>query len=151
MIEAKGHTGQVTFDGEYVTITRKGFVARMSVGKGEKRIHVSQITAVQWKPPGALVNGFIQFTLPGGTERRSGFGSQTSSATTDENSVVVLKKQVPEFEKLRAAVEEAIAGQHRPAASSSLADELAKLQQLADSGTLSAQEYEAAKARVLGT
>ncbi|MFD7731275.1 DUF4429 domain-containing protein [Kitasatospora phosalacinea] len=151
MIEAKGNTGQVTFDGEYVTITRKGFRARMTVGKGEKRIHVSQITAVQWKPPGMLVNGFIQFTVPGGIERRSGFGSQTGSAAEDENSVLFLKNQAPAFEELREAVDEAIARQHRPASSDSLADELAKLQHLADTGALSAQEYDAAKARILGT
>ncbi|GLW58133.1 DUF4429 domain-containing protein [Kitasatospora phosalacinea] len=151
MIEAKGNTGQVTFDGEYVTITRKGFRARMTVGKGEKRIHVSQITAVQWKPPGMLVSGFIQFTVPGGIERRSGFGSQTGSAAEDENSVLFLKNQAPAFEELREAVDEAIARQHRPASSDSLADELAKLQHLADAGALSAQEYDAAKARILGT
>ncbi|MFG3056706.1 DUF4429 domain-containing protein [Kitasatospora sp. NPDC048239] len=164
MIEAKGHNGQVSFDGEYVTITRKGFLARASVGKGEKRIHVSQIVAVQWKPPGVLVNGFIQFTLAGGLERRSGFGAQTASAVKDENSVVVMKNQAPAFEELRVAVEDAVASLHRfappavpaaPAATGtaggSLADELAKLQWLADSGTLTPDELAAAKARLLGT
>ncbi|MET9617496.1 DUF4429 domain-containing protein [Kitasatospora indigofera] len=145
-MEAKGHTGQVSFDGEYVTVTRKGFLARTSVGKGEKRIHISQITAVQWKPPGVLVNGFIQFTVAGGVEWRSGFGIQTSSAAKDENSVIIMKNQAPAFEELRAAVEEAIANLHRPAptaatstggtANSSLADELGKLQNLADPGVL---------------
>ncbi|GLW73635.1 hypothetical protein Kpho02_59340 [Kitasatospora phosalacinea] len=151
MIEAKGHNGQVTFDGEYVTITRKGFLARTSVGKGEKRIHISQIAAVQWKPPGKLVNGFIQFTVPGGIERRSGFGNQTNSAIHDENSVIVMKNQAAAFEELREAVDEAIARQHRPLPTDSLADELTKLQQLAESGALSAQEYESAKARILGS
>ncbi|MEU6280909.1 DUF4429 domain-containing protein [Streptomyces sp. NPDC047028] len=149
MIEAKGYNGQVSFDGEYVTINRKGFLARASVGKGVKRIHVSQITAVQWKPPGVFVNGFIQFTVPGGVERRSAFGGQTPSAIKDENTVIVTKKQVPAFEELRAAVDGAIAQQHKPAPS--LADELAKLQQLVDGGALSPDEYAAAKARLLGS
>ncbi|MFJ4674097.1 DUF4429 domain-containing protein [Kitasatospora purpeofusca] len=156
-MEAKGHTGHVSFDGEYVTITRKGLLARTSVGKGEKRIHISQITAVQWKPPGMLVNGFIQFTVPGGNERRSGFGLQTSSAVMDENSVIVMKNQAAAFEELRAAVEEAIADLHRSApttttsTSGSLADELGKLQHLADTGALTADELAIAKARLLGT
>lgn len=152
MIEAKGHNGQVQFDGEYVTITRKGFLARSSVGKGEKRIHVSQIAAVQWKPPGALMNGFIQFTVPGGAERRSQFGSQTSSAVNDENTVLVTKKQAPQFEELRAAVDEAIARSHAaaPSPQASLADELAKLQQLADDGVISPEDLAAAKAKLLG-
>ena len=38
----------------------------MTIGKGEKRIPISSIKAVQWKPAGPLVNGFIQFTVPGG-------------------------------------------------------------------------------------
>jgi hypothetical protein len=155
MIEVKGHGGQIQFDGQYVTITRKGFLARASVGKGEKRLHISQITAVQWKPAGAFVNGFIQFTVPGGNERRSAFGSQTSSAAQDENSVVFTKQQQPEFEKLRAALDQAIAAQHAPqapvaAVPASLADELTKLAALRDQGVLNPAEFEQQKARLLG-
>ncbi|MFC7934381.1 DUF4429 domain-containing protein [Streptomyces cinereoruber] len=151
MIEAKGQGGQVSFDGEYVTITRRGLLARAGVGKGEKRIHISQISAVQWKPPGVLVNGFIQFTLPGGNERRSRFGSQSVDAAHDENSVMVTKKQAPAFEELRAAINEAIAQQHQPATpeAPSVADELLKLHQLLETGAISTDDYEAAKTRLL--
>lgn len=153
MIEVKGHTGQIVFEGDYVTITRKGFNARVTVGKGEKRVHVSQISGVQWKPAGLMVNGFIQFTVPGGNERRSAFGSQTTNAVTDENSVVFTKKQMPEFEKLRAAIEAAIAAHHTPRAQvapGSVADELAKLGALRAQGLLSPEEFEQQKARLLG-
>ncbi|MEV6567520.1 DUF4429 domain-containing protein [Streptomyces kronopolitis] len=154
MIEAKGHGGQVQFDGQYVTITRKGFLARATVGKGEKRLHISQITAVQWKPAGAFVNGFIQFTVPGGTERRSAFGSQTSSAAHDENSIVFTKQQQAEFEQLRTALDQSIAAQHAPriptAPSTSVADELTKLAALRDQGVLSPTEFEQQKSRMLG-
>src|SRR5437763_15899124 len=102
MIEVKGHNGQVRFDGQYVTITRRGFLARSSVGKGEKRLHISQITAVQWKPAGLACSGFIQFTVPGGTERRSACGSQTKSAAPDENSVVFTTRRRPASEQLPA-------------------------------------------------
>jgi hypothetical protein len=73
---AEGWGGQVWFDGLVVTIQRKGFVARATVGKGEKRIPISSIVAVQWKPAG-VVNGFIQFTIAGGNEARSRFGRQS--------------------------------------------------------------------------
>jgi hypothetical protein len=155
MIEVKGHTGQVRFDGQYITITRKGFLARSSVGKGEKRLHVSQITAVQWKPAGLAFNGFIQFTVPGGQERRSAFGSQTKSAARDENSVVFTIRQMPEFQRLRAAIDEAIAHQHAPQAAGdsqgSIADELAKLAALRDQGVITDADFEAGKAKLLGT
>ncbi|MER6065092.1 DUF4429 domain-containing protein [Streptomyces sp. NPDC001792] len=152
MIEVSGYGGQIQFDGEYVTITRKGFLARSMVGKGEKRLHIAQIAAVQWKPAGAFVNGFIQFTVPGGNERRSKFGSQTASASQDENSVVFTKQQQPAFEKLRAALDQAIAAQHAPQAAAapvSVADELAKLAALQQQGILSREEFEQQKARLL--
>jgi hypothetical protein len=155
MIEVRGQGGQVQFDGQNIVITRKGFLARTTIGKGEKRLHISQIAAVQWKPAGPFVNGFIQFTLPGGIERRSAFGSQTARAAQDENSVIFTKKQQPEFEKLRAALDQAIAAQHSPqappaAAPASLADELTKLAALRDQGIISPAEFEQQRARLLG-
>jgi hypothetical protein len=151
VIEAKGINGQVKFDGQFVTISRSGFMARATVGKGEKRIPVSSITAVQWKPPSKMVRGFIQFSVLGGNERRSGFGKQTTDAAKDENSVVVGWTQIAEFEPLRAAVEEAIGRGAAPAASAaSVADELKKLAELREAGVLSDAEFDAPKAKLLG-
>lgn len=112
-LTAKGHNGTVSFDGDFVTITRTGALARMTVGKGEKRIPVHTITGVQWKPPGALVNGFISFTVPGGNESRSRMGSQTTSAASDENAVIVTKSQAGEFQNLRSVIESEIAARGR--------------------------------------
>jgi hypothetical protein len=152
LIEAKGYLGgTVSFDGEWVTISRKG-LNRLTVGKGTKRVHASQITAVQLKPAGPLINGFIQFSIPGGTERRSAYGSQTKDAVRDENSVVFTKKQQPPFEQLRDAIEAAISGLHRPAApapSAGLGSELAQLAQLRATGALSEAEFQTAKQSLL--
>lgn len=158
-----GRNGQIHFDGQYVTITRAGFVARVTIGKGEKRLHIGQISAIQWKPPGWGMNGFIQFSLPGGNEVRSHFGGQTRSAGQDENTVMFTKQQQPAFDKLREAIDAAIARHHaRPEPSRvppvvaaqapplSIADELVKLAALKDQGVLSAQEFEQQKARLLG-
>ena len=155
MIEAKGHNGQIQFDGQTVTITRKGILGRLSVGKGEKRFHISQISSVQWKPAGPFVNGFIAFSAAGGNERRSKFGSQTSSAAHDENSVIFTTKQKTAFEELRAAVEAAIAAHHgrgpaAPAPAASTADELGKLATLRDQGVISDDEFQRQKQRLLG-
>lgn len=110
MISAKGQNGTVHFDGRFVTIERSGFFARTINGKGEKRIPVGSITAVQWKPAGAMVNGYIEFTIEGSSESRSRAGSSTFDAGKSENAVVVTKKQSPAFETLRKAVEAALAG-----------------------------------------
>lgn len=158
MIQADGHGGQVQFDGQYVTITRSGFLARATHGKGEKRLHISQISAVQWKPAGAMVNGFIQFTVPGGNEARGGFGQQTMSAAKDENSVIFTRKQQPQFDQLRYAIDQAVAAQHAPSPAvdhptpaPSMVDELSKLANLFEQGLISREDYDLAKKRLLGT
>lgn len=161
MIEVKGHNGQITFDGQYVTITRRGFLARTTVGKGEKRFHISQISSVQWKPAGPFVNGFIAFSAAGGNERRSRFGSQTASAVNDENSVLFTTRQKTAFEELRKHVEAAIAAHHTPGAAAhrtpgaaaptaSVADEISKLAALRDQGAITDTEYQQQKQRLLG-
>lgn len=153
MIEVRGHNGTIRFDGQTVTILRTGFLARATVGKGEKHIPLRHITSVQFKPAGAMVNGFIAFSLGGGNERRSRFGSQTTDAVGDENSVVFIRKQQPEFDKLRAAIEHALAAPAGPAPAAAGQDPVAQLQQLADlhrAGALSADEFAAAKRRILG-
>jgi len=147
-IEAKGQNGAVTFDGTYITIIRKGFGSRMmGQVKGEKRILVSTLTAVQLKSVG-MMNGYIQFTLPGGNESRS---NRTVDAAKDENTVTFTKKQQPQFVELREAVEKAMANSHNPqqATSSSVADELGKLGLLVQQGLLTPEEYQEQKARLL--
>ena len=110
MISAKGHNGTVYFDGRFVTIKRSGFLARASVGKGEKRIPITSIQAIQWKPPGLIMNGFLEFTVAGGVEKRSRFGAATHDAGTNENAVVVTFQQRSEFIALRSAIEDAMVG-----------------------------------------
>ncbi len=157
-MEFRGHTGAIQLNDDFVTIIRKGFLARASVGKGEKRIPISQITAIQLNPSGPLVNGFIQFSVGGGNESRSRFGHQTIDAGRDENSVVFHHMQRKQFEKLRAAVEKAIADRHRPVAPLAavapasvvgIPEQIAQLAQLRDSGALTHEEYETKKTELL--
>ena len=65
------------------------------------------------------------------------------------------KKQMPEFERLRAAIDEAIVRQHAPQAAGgsegSITDELTKLAALRDQGVITDADFEAGKAKVLGT
>lgn len=153
LIEAKGYNGHVSFDGTFVTITRKGLLGRTSIGKGEKRIPIGSISAVQWKSPGLMVNGFISFSLAGANEKQSGFGSQTFDAVKDENSVIVRKGKEAPFVALRLAIEEAIARRHAPpptAMSASVADELMKLKELYDAGVLTEEQFESQKDKLLG-
>lgn len=151
LMEVKGHTGTVRFDGETVTILRKGFMARASVGKGEKRIPLAHVTSVQFKPAGPVMNGFIQFSVPGGNERRSQFGRQTKDASQDENSVVFHYRQRKDFEALRDAINAALDRRAAPgrAALASVPEQIRQLAELRDQGVLTGAEFDAKKAELL--
>jgi hypothetical protein len=99
------------------------------------------------------VNGFVQFTVPGDREKRSAFGSQTSSAGKDENSVIFIRKQMPEFEKLRAAVETALVQGAQATTPQqfgpSIGDQITQLAALRDQGLLTSEEFAAKKADLL--
>jgi hypothetical protein len=158
-MEAKGHNGTVEFDGQTVTIKRSGTLARMSRGKGEKQIAVGSIAAVQWKPAGAFVNGFIQFTVPGAVEQRSKPGSRTYDEAKDDNAVLFTKSQMKHFEALRAAIEDArrrpaslpppAAPAASPAAAPSPADQLRQLAALRDEGLITEEEFQAKRADLI--
>lgn len=108
VITAHGRNGQVSFDGVMVTITRDGFAARMSHGRGEKRIPLNRIGAVQMKPVSVMTTGFIQFSVPGEITNPSQRGSRSVDAAADENAVLFTKKQQAEFEALNEAVQSAL-------------------------------------------
>jgi hypothetical protein len=157
-MECKGVNGTVEFDGTFVTIKRTGAMARMTAGKGDKRIPVSEINAVQWKPPGTFVRGFISFTVAGATEVKSRVGSRTFDAATDENSVVVGKSQKEEFLDLRQAIEAQIAARSAPPPATrpettgedqTPADQLRQLSELHEAGLLTDEEFAAKRAAVI--
>jgi len=58
VMKCKGVNGTIIFDGTWVTIDRtRGILARGTVGKGEKKIALTQITSVRWKAPSAMMRG----------------------------------------------------------------------------------------------
>jgi hypothetical protein len=102
-VTATGRYGTVTFDGQFVTITRTG-VGRYLTGSGEKRIHVKNVTGINFKAATALFQGRIEFTVPGGQERRSGPARRSKTAGTDENAILFYRKSNADFEALKDAV-----------------------------------------------
>lgn len=153
---APGTNGYATFDGHFVSLVRVG-ISRLTIGKGAKRIPVTSITGVQLKQAGAIVNGFIQFTVPGGNERRSAFGQQTVNAAQDENSVVFIKADEPAFLQLRDLIEAAQLELTRPDSNASatqqqspdIMGQLQQLGELKDAGILTEQEFASKKAELL--
>lgn len=103
-ITAKGVNGSLEFDGSLVTITRKGIG-----NKGQKSIPLRSVGAIQIRPATMLVNGFIQLSIAGEVSRSSGGVGRLQDAANDENAVIFTKKQTPDIEAFRDAVNAALA------------------------------------------
>lgn len=149
----KGVTGRLHVDENFVTISRKGAMAKMSFGwtRGEKRISIDSITAVQFKAP-RLSNGYIQFTLGGGSESRRGI----LDATKDENSVVFSASSAREFQVIRDYVESRIANRLSRVDSAvdvsptpDVTSQLREFARLRDEGVLTEEEFLIQKQRLL--
>lgn len=106
MIEAQGYGVRVRFDGQFIVI-RRGAVSRAAGGSGQSVIPLAQVEAVDWKPAGWLWNGYIRFRVAGGAELRVVGG--VPMAPSDEFSAVFTIMQRRRFERLRKAVDGALA------------------------------------------
>lgn len=141
--EAHGITGSLLCWPDRLVIRKKGWPYGT---KSEKTIPMRSIGAVQYKAPG-LTSGFLQIAYGGAQESKGG----VFNAASDENTVMFVKKTAPAFLQIRDFVQQqtsqpqAATGQ----SSASLADELTKLAQLRDQGVLTAEEFDAQKARLL--
>src|SRR5713101_6539517 len=102
---AKGLDGQLTLDGDWLTISRKGGLAKLGHGlAGEKRVPVGNITAVRLKTAG-FTSGYLQISMMGSVDARKG---GVLEAGKDENSVTFSKRQQGPFEEIRTQLEACI-------------------------------------------
>jgi Domain of unknown function (DUF4429)/Short C-terminal domain len=147
-LHAKGINGRITISGDWLTITRKGL---MSIGhaKGDRRIPLASLTAVQFRPSSTFRNGYVRFLVPGSTERAGG----EITAASDENMVTFKRKRQAEFDAIRERVEQFItrkqAGSQPTTSEPDAADQLKKHGELRDAGVVTDEEFEAKKAELL--
>lgn len=149
----KGVNGQLEVFEDKVVITRKGAMSFSTHGlAGGKTIPMSAIQSVQFKPGGAMTNGFIQFAVMGGRESQGGL----LAATRDENTVVLrMGEQTVKGEEIRDYVEKRILELAKPQAAvimqqTSAADEIIKFKNLLDMGVITQEEFDAKKKQLLG-
>ncbi|BAU27591.1 uncharacterized protein DUF4429 [Aneurinibacillus soli] len=149
-MEALGVNGQIEVTQNKVIIKRKGMLAKMTQGlKGDKEILIKQITSIQFKAPGTFTNGYMQFAFSGGSENKGGL----FDATKDENTVMFNKKQQPDFEKIKALIEEKMeeaTTAATPSAPIDTAEQIKKFAELRDAGILTEEEFQTKKKQLLG-
>lgn len=145
--EYKGYNGTVILKDNVLVIKRgaKGFLLGGGMLRGDKTIPYSSIIAVQLKKAGMMA-GYIQFTLKGGSEAKSGM----LQSTTDENTVNFQSwnNKNEKFEELKRIVEEKITQASGGRSNSSL-DELEKLANLKDKGIITEEEFQQKKKHLL--
>lgn len=157
LAEAEGSGGHIWVWVDRLRIKHFGVRGLLTKGvlKGDKDIWLDQISGIQWREPGAMWLGHIQFTLIGGS-------TNSALATRDENAVLFTKQRRDEFERVKLAVEARIrelrlgrgtAGDTSTAAHAGpdldVYDAVRKLGELRDAGLLTTAEFETKKADLL--
>jgi hypothetical protein len=94
----KGYNGTLVLGDAGVTIKRgaRGFLLGGGTVRGDKFVPYETIVAVQFKRPGLSV-GYLQLSLRGGSEAKSG----VMEATKDENTVTFTAAKIKEFTEAR--------------------------------------------------
>lgn len=104
-MDAKGVQGNVSFDGEWITITKK------PVGQAahQYRIRAADVTGTRMKPGTLFFHGYVQFLIPG-----SEAAAESTSLLTgvrppysDPHSLSIPRRSNAAAAKLMAAVEAA--------------------------------------------
>jgi hypothetical protein len=150
---AKGTNGILKVNDVTIELIRQGLNAKLLGLRGNKEILITSITSIQFKEPGILTNGFIQFAFSGSSESKGG----VFDATKDENSIVFTKKNLKQFLYLRDLINQKRNDIRNPIKQSSNINEnnnnyadLEKLAELRDKGILTNEEFELKKRQILG-
>ena len=146
--QLKCRDGILTLYEDRVTIEPKG-IGKLNKGffKGKKEILIDSISAVQFRPGGAMVNGYLQFTLAGGNESTKGI----MDVTKDENSIIITKKQNKDAEFIKDKIYELKATRAGGGQVRSISNfaQIKELKELLDMGAITQEEFDAKKAELL--
>lgn len=143
----------VTIEGNWITITRdKKLINTISHGlDGTKKIHVKNISAIQFKEPGSITAGYIQLVVVGSQENKGGI----LDATRDENTIMVYEKNIKlarifikEIEKM---IDELNCNKSHAISQTikSNAQEIREFKTLLDEGIISQEEFDLKKSQLL--
>jgi len=146
----KGVNGDIILLQNSIIIRRQGLLLNYLYGlKGEKEIFIKEISSIQFKEPGTITTGYIQFAFKGGTESH---GAYINAAIEDENTVTFA--DVHRFRLLRNILQEKINQLNSPQVinnnAPSPAQEIERLASLMQQGFITREEFEAGKRRILG-
>lgn len=104
-IQVKGALGTISYDGEWITITKTPIGARPA----PVRLRAADVTGTRFKRASRLFHGYVQFQLPGTVTagEKNGLMAGGRPPYEDPNSLSIPHKSNDAAEKLVAAVEQA--------------------------------------------
>lgn len=104
-MDVKGVMASISFDGDWITVTKK------ELGKRDRhhKISVRDVTGVTFNPASRLFHGYIQLLVPGYAPAREakGFFLGGRPPQSDRNSLSISYKHNDQAGKIVAAIEEA--------------------------------------------
>lgn len=137
---------------EYCVLTSKQnaftFLLTKKYYAGEKKFYYSDLTALQFKRPGKIIDGYIEFEYPGS---RSG---NNADAYNSENSITFADIHLQQMEEIYKYIEEKIRickeQKNAPMVTISPADEIKKYKELLDMDIITQSEFDIKKKDLLG-
>ena len=145
---AVGTNGEVLFDGQFVTI-KHGWTA--PGGRGESKYPIGAVTGAEVKP--GFITAIFTLVVSGGVQRSDGKNNRKGDPLSAEGG----KSHLPGFQQMRDRILQAVAARDQrpapaaPAAGSpDLAGQIQQLAALHAQGVLTAEEFAAAKGRLIG-
>lgn len=137
-------------DGDRIILRRRGVANALAAGlNGERTIFISSLTSVQMKIAGLLSPGYILFSYAGS---RPFFGGLIE-ATQDPDAFIFGREQNDRVAAVKAKIEKLMRDSRKtvPASNpaSSLSDEIRKLADLRQQGSLTQEEFEQAKKKLI--
>lgn len=104
-IQVKGVLGTISFDGEWITVTK----TPIGPNPAPVRIRAADVTGTRYKAGTRLMHGYVQFVLPGSLAagEKNGLTHGGRPPYEDPHSLSIPRKSNDAAEKLVAAVEQA--------------------------------------------
>ena len=121
--------------------------------RGTKEILIREMTSIEYKDAGGMLNGHILFLYRGGRDvKTSVFGD--NSIVSNENAVIFDRNNQAAFDTLRGMLNDKIDQYNKPQqvvmqTGPSYLDELKKLAELRDAGVITPDEFDQEKAKLL--
>ncbi len=139
------------YEDHCVLTAKKNAVSLLITNKffaGDKKFYYSDLTSVQFRDPGMITDGYMEFEYPGS---RSG---NSSGAYSSENAIAFSKKDSDKMKEIFNYIDGKIREYKNKGNVTvqqlSPADELKKFKELLDAGILTQEEFDAKKKELIG-